>query len=158
MNGRREEDARRGEDHLLQCILRPSFSPEGTHGRFRISQSIAQYWCFCQVPSYKVMQIERGAHACMQENGVSAGPAAHHTGRQRRSPAELVPLIMLPVLVWLALDMLHITPRPSQQRIAPKPGVVTARNDSTAGPAEPPAPPPAPPEWAYWQKVSDLSS
>ena len=86
--------------------------------------------------------------ACMQGEG-AAVPAR----MPRWSPAELVPLVMLPVLIWLGLDILHITPRASQPRIAANPGITFGRNTS----AQEPAPPP-PPELLYWQKVGELTS
>ncbi len=82
----------------------------------------------------------------MQGNGAAA-PARIH----RWSPAELVPLVMLPVLIWLGLDMLHITPRASQPRVKQNPGVTFGHNSSAQEP-----PPPPPPELLYWQKVGQL--
>lgn len=58
-----------------------------------------------------------------------------------------MPLIMLPVLIWLALDVLHITPRPHALRIVPK-SVTTAAPAQADSAAAVPAP-----EWVYWQKV-----
>jgi hypothetical protein len=88
-------------------------------------------------------QIE--PRACMQ----GSGTAAAGSRAPRRSPAELVPLIMLPVLAWLVLDVLHITPRALQPPISPKPGLPSGQKRS----AQRPLPPPLPAEWQYWQKV-----
>jgi hypothetical protein len=84
----------------------------------------------------------------MQGNGAAVTARA-----PRWSPAELVPLVMLPVLIWLGLDILRITPRALQPPIAANPGVTFGHNTST----QEPAPPPPPPEWLYWQKARKLT-
>ena len=86
-------------------------------------------------------------------------------GRRQRPwiPSGLgaAPLLMLPVLTWLALDLLEVTPRRAQpQPVFPHPRLaataVAAANASLEGaaglPHAAPLPPPAA-KWEYWQQV-----
>ena len=106
---------------------------------------VCQALCRTGTRCHQPTQIEQCPPA--QGNGGASGPSP-----PRRSPAELVPLIMLPVLIWLGLDILHITLRAAQPSISAKPGVTFGHTGS----AQAPAPPPPPQEWQYWQKVGHI--
>lgn len=71
------------------------------------------------------------------------------------------PLLMLPVLLWFAVEFYDITPHSEPVTILTDPiaaagGGALAELDASDAPqlaSSPPPPPPPPQTWDYWQKV-----
>lgn len=97
----------------------------------------------------------------MQETPLQPG---HLHGRQAQERWQWLrglgsaPLLMLPVVLWLALQILHLTPHAPTASIAARPllaksGLGNATKAADANAAEQPPPPQEP---DYWQKVRSL--